>query len=158
MERSLSVLLPLQNVESSLVATVHRMLEIAADLTDRFELIIVDDGSTDATSEVAEELARRYPQVKAARHRTPRGRAESVRTGLRLSRGQVVIQGDPADGEAPEELARTWASVQSGAPPAAAEGRGYRVIDQGRRQLHGPSPPAARPAYVARLREFVLGE
>lgn len=159
MERSLSVLLPVQNAESTLEQTVLRMLDIASDLTDRFELIIVDDGSTDATSDVARELARCYPQVKATRHDTPRGGRESTRTGLRLSRGQVVIQRDPTCGEAIEQLARTWKATSLGSIPSPADARGYRVIDRrSEKQLHGPSTPATRPAYVTRLREFAMGE
>jgi len=158
-ERSLSVLLPVQNAESTLAVTVDRMLDIASDLTDRFELIIVDDGSTDATSEVADELARCYPQVKTTRHQFPRGPQQSLESGLRLCHGQVVIHRDTSCGEAIEDLARTWAAMKLGDIPAPADARGYRVIDRASgKQLHGPSRTTPRPAYVTRLREFALGE
>ena len=91
MERSLTVLLPVQDAQSTLADTVAEVLEIASDLTPRFELLIIDDGSTDATCEVAEELSRHYPQVRSVRHSSPLGREAAVRTGLLQSQGEVVF-------------------------------------------------------------------
>ena len=47
MKKSLSVLLPVHNVEMTVSDTVHQTLEIASDLAERFELLIIDDGSSD---------------------------------------------------------------------------------------------------------------
>jgi glycosyltransferase involved in cell wall biosynthesis len=90
-KRSLTVLLPVQDAQSTLASTVTEVLETAADLTDRFELLIIDDGSRDATSEVAHELSRCYPQVRSVRHSRPLGQEAAVRTGLAQSRGEVVL-------------------------------------------------------------------
>jgi glycosyltransferase involved in cell wall biosynthesis len=95
LERSLTVLLPVQNVQSTLADTVAEVLEVASDWTQRIELLIIDDGSTDATSEVAHELVRHYPQVRAIRHSRPLGREEAVRTGLAQSRGDTVVIREP---------------------------------------------------------------
>ena len=91
MERSLTVLLPVQDVQSTLADTVAEVLEIASDLTHRFELLIIDDGSTDATCEIADELVRHYPQVRSVRHSYPLGRDAAVQTGLIHSHGEVVF-------------------------------------------------------------------
>jgi cellulose synthase/poly-beta-1,6-N-acetylglucosamine synthase-like glycosyltransferase len=91
LERSLTVLLPVQDAQATLADTVAQVLELAADLTDRFELVIIDDGSTDATSEVADELSRRYPQVRMVRHGKPLGRDAALRAGLAQSQGEVVF-------------------------------------------------------------------
>ena len=63
-KRSLSVLLPVKDVQATLSDSVHEILDVAADCGERFEVLIIDDGSTDATSEVAHELSRHYPQVR----------------------------------------------------------------------------------------------
>ena len=55
--KSLTIVLPVHNGESRLAASVTEMLELASDLTSRFSIMIVDDGSTDDTSAVAEELS-----------------------------------------------------------------------------------------------------
>ena len=69
---------------------VPEILEMASDVSERFELLIIDDGSTDATSEVARELSRNYPQIRILRHAQPLGEEAALRTGLTQSRGDVV--------------------------------------------------------------------
>jgi cellulose synthase/poly-beta-1,6-N-acetylglucosamine synthase-like glycosyltransferase len=96
LERSVTVLLPVQDAQSTLADTVVEVLEAASDMTHRFELLIIDDGSTDATGEVAAELSRYYPQVRAIRHCRRLGREAAVQTGLAHSRGEVVFVRDPA--------------------------------------------------------------
>ncbi len=74
LNRSLTVLLPVRDAQSTLAATVTEVLEMASDLSERFELLIIDDGSSDATSEVARELSRHYPQIRTLRHDQAVGR------------------------------------------------------------------------------------
>lgn len=94
MERSLSALLPVHNAQSTLAATVQTYLEIVPELTPRFELVVADDGSTDATIEVADEMATRYPQVVAVRRAIRRGRAATIGTALGRSTGDVLLLED----------------------------------------------------------------
>lgn len=94
MQRSLSILLPVRDDQSTLASTVHRLLDVLADLPGQFELIVIDDGSTDATIEVADELAVCYPQVSAIRHARPLGREAAVRSGMRRANGNIVLVHD----------------------------------------------------------------
>jgi cellulose synthase/poly-beta-1,6-N-acetylglucosamine synthase-like glycosyltransferase len=89
--RSLTVLLPVRDAQSTLAATVTQVLEMASDLSERFELLIIDDGSSDATSEMALEFSRRYPQIRMIHHSQPLGEEAALRTGLAQSRGDVVF-------------------------------------------------------------------
>jgi len=89
--RSLTVLLPVRDAQSNLAATVTQVLEMASDLSERFELLIIDDGSSDATREVALELSRSYPQIRAIHHSKPMGEEAALRTGLAQSRGEVIL-------------------------------------------------------------------
>ncbi len=91
LNRSLTVLLPVRNVQSTLAATVSRVLEMASDVSERFELLIIDDGSSDATAEVACELSRHYPQIRTLRHSQPMGEDAAVRAAFALSQGDVVV-------------------------------------------------------------------
>ncbi len=89
--RSLTVLLPVRDAQATLADTVTQVLEMASDLSERFELLIIDDGSLDATSEVAQELSRHYPQIRTLRHATPLGDEAALRTGFAQSTGDVVF-------------------------------------------------------------------
>ena len=131
MQHSLSVLLPVKDAQATLTALVHENLDVAADSGDQFELLIIDDGSTDATSEVAHELTHHYPQVRVVRHGTSLGREAAIRTGLKRSQGEVVVVRD--------------------------ENGGFRVLERRPPAQHTPSRPA-RPNYLSRLRDFVLSE
>jgi len=91
LNRSLTFLLPVRDAQSTLAATVTQVLEMASDLNERFELLIIDDGSSDTTSEVAHELSRRYPQIRTLRHAKPLGEEAALRAGFAQSRGEVVF-------------------------------------------------------------------
>src|SRR3990172_7759911 len=73
LNKSLTIVLPVHNAESRLRTNVRELLELASELTAKFGVLIIDDGSTDATYEVAEELAAHFPQVSVRRHRQCRG-------------------------------------------------------------------------------------
>ena len=89
--QSLSIILPVCNAESKLARVVHQLLEVTSDLASNLELMIVDDGSTDDTAEIAMELCRQYPQVKTMRYAAQAGHIHAVRTGLVDTRGDVVL-------------------------------------------------------------------
>lgn len=89
-----SVLLPVYNAQRNLEAAVAEILEVLAQATGRFELAILDDGSTDETAEVARELAARYPQIRVIRHPVRLGLAEAIQTGLDHMPGELILVGD----------------------------------------------------------------
>jgi hypothetical protein len=88
---SLSLVLPVHNVQTELQRSVAVLLDVLPELTRDFEILIVDDHSTDSTEEVAYELTRAYPQVRLLRHTRPLGGEVSVETGLARAVGEVVI-------------------------------------------------------------------
>ena len=113
MERSLSALLPVENVQSSLAETVSRILEVLPELTETFELVIIDDGSTDATIEVADELEVRYPQVRVVHHGDRRGRAAALKSGVERSAGDVLFVADDDCRLPLAEVAKLWKAIDT---------------------------------------------
>ena len=61
------------------------------ELTPRWELLIVDDGSTDATPEVIQELIRPYPQADVIHHSAERGDTACFRAGMQRMRSDVLL-------------------------------------------------------------------
>jgi glycosyltransferase involved in cell wall biosynthesis len=102
------VFLPVCNVQSALEAQVERVLDVLPELTDRFDVLIIDDGSTDETMDVARELAVRYPQVGAIRHAERLGTAEAIQTGLNYAAGDVVLVHSGEGAIDPDELLKVW--------------------------------------------------
>ena len=108
MNLSLSVVLPVRNAEHRLAAQVDELLDVLPDLTRRFEVLVVDDGSTDDTGHVADDLALRYPQVRHVRHSVALGVSEAIQTGLDHTKGEIVLVGDAQLGLPTDDLVKLW--------------------------------------------------
>ena len=99
-EKFLSVVVPVYNEENTLCAIVEKVIV----LPQLLEIVVVDDGSTDKTSEVLARLRAKYSQIQTARHDRNRGKTEALKTGFRLTRGDVVIVQDADLEYDPQEI------------------------------------------------------
>ncbi len=111
----LSLVVPAFNEEARLPA----MLRHSADYLRRrglnFEIIVVDDGSTDRTCEVVGEFGELFPEIRAISLDRNRGKGHAVRTGVLQTRGGLVLVAD-ADNSTPiTELERLEPAVREGA-------------------------------------------
>lgn len=95
MSASVSFILPVHNAQNWLVKKTEMLLEELSGLAREFQLIIVDDGSTDDTHSVALELTTEFPQVHLIRQPLPYGRQAAERYGLSIATGKFVFI--PAD-------------------------------------------------------------
>lgn len=91
MARSLSTLLPFHNAQDVVLSLLPGYIDGLSDLTPNWELVLVDDGSADATPEILCEFAHAYPQVRLALHAQPRGTYLAYCTALALSRGETLF-------------------------------------------------------------------
>ena len=98
----LSIVVPVRNEQDNilpLLEEIHAALENLAE----FEVIYVDDGSTDATPALLAEAMQRYPRLRALAHRESCGQSTALMTGFRAARGEWIAtldgdgQNDPAD-------------------------------------------------------------
>jgi glycosyltransferase involved in cell wall biosynthesis len=91
----LSVILPAYNEEANIGPMIEACLEALPKLTDDYEVIIVDDGSQDATSAAAEEwVGRRYPEVRLLAHERNVGYGAAIRTGLQHAWKPLIFYTD----------------------------------------------------------------
>lgn len=108
-QESISVVLPLKDAQVWLKLGAEDLLECLGDLGVRFEVIFVDNGSTDFTAEVIDELRRQYPQVQSIRLKSPRPAAEAVQLGGERSIGEIIFVQEMSAPIRVSDLLRLWA-------------------------------------------------
>ena len=91
---SVSLVLPAWNEEEYVERTVARALEVLRRVTDDFELIIVNDASTDRTQEICERLAKATPEVRVFTHARNLKLGGALRTGFGAARKEVIVYSD----------------------------------------------------------------
>jgi len=99
----LSVVVPCFNEEQALQVTSTQLLTVASRTSLRFEIIYVDDGSTDSTPEILRELARQDERVRVVRFSRNFGHQMAITAGLEHANGDAVVVID-ADLQDPPEL------------------------------------------------------
>ena len=110
----MSVVVPVFNEEASL-AELHRRLRAVLDaLGQGSEVIYVDDGSTDASRGVLEELGREDPNLILVELAHNAGQHAAVLAGFQVSRGKVVVTIDADLQNPPEEIPKLLAKVAEG--------------------------------------------
>lgn len=98
--KGLSIVIPAYNEETNLPVYVKKCLSVADKQSLAVEVVIVDDGSTDRTGEVAEQLAEEFAVVQVVRHKVNRGLGQALITGYANVRLDLVTW-YPADGQLP---------------------------------------------------------
>lgn len=107
----LSVFFPAYNDSGTIASMVIRTVKAASELTSDFEIIVVNDASADGTAEIADELARTYPQVRVVHHERNRGYGGALQTGFRSATKDLIFYTDGDAQYDPAEVALLWAKI-----------------------------------------------
>ena len=119
-EPYLSIVVPAYNEEARIGATLRKIQCYAAAQPFRVEVIVIDDGSTDATA----QLVAKFPQVRLLPVSPNRGKGHAVRHGALAAAGKFVLFTD-ADLSAPIEEADTLFAALSLPAPTPRSARGH---------------------------------
>lgn len=111
---SLSVFFPAYNDSGTIASLVITALKSASKLTSNYEIIVVNDGSSDSTGQILDELARIYPQLKIVTHEVNRGYGGALRTGFATASKDVVFYTDGDAQYDPSEIAVLWPALTAG--------------------------------------------
>ena len=113
--RSISIVVPLLNERDSLNALFEQIRVAASGLAVPWEVVFVDDGSTDRSDVVLEEIATRWPErVTVVGLRGNFGKSAALAAGFRYSTGQIVVTMDADLQDDPGEIPRFVEALEQG--------------------------------------------
>lgn len=127
MTPEISVILPARNEAARMSPMIRQTHAVLWRMEKPFEMLIIDDHSSDDTAGIARALAAEHPEIQALRNDGPSGKGAALRKGASLARGSVVVFLD-ADGDLPpaqlpvflDPLLRHEADVLAGSKHLAA--------------------------------------
>jgi glycosyltransferase involved in cell wall biosynthesis len=138
---SLSFFFPALNEEDHVEAVVRRALDVLPRFADDVEVTVIDDGSTDRTGRIADDLAKADTRVRVVHHGTRRGYGGAVRSGLVSATKEFIFFTDGDRQFDFADVARLFAAIDG-----VDAVMGYRLVRQ--------DPPRAR--FVAWVYNWVI--
>jgi len=121
---ALSYFFPAHNEEANLRGLVEEALATLPSLADTFEIVIVDDGSRDATPRIADELAAADPRVRAVHHPRNLGYGAALRSGFGAARHDLIAFTDGDRQFRVADIGRLTATYAGGGAHVVV---GYRI-------------------------------
>ncbi|MCU0426883.1 MAG: glycosyltransferase family 2 protein [Candidatus Kapabacteria bacterium] len=111
----ISVVIPLLNEEESLRELASRLEQVLTGLApDAYQVLFIDDGSTDASYRVLQELNAQNPRLQALRFRRNYGKSAALAVGFARAEGEIVITMDADLQDDPQELPALCAKLEEG--------------------------------------------
>ena len=107
----LSVIIPLYNEEESLPELTAWIERVTAEQTLSYEIIMVDDGSTDRSWKVIEELHSKNPNIKGIKFRRNYGKSAALNTAFAACQGNVIITMDADLQDSPDEIPELYRMI-----------------------------------------------
>lgn len=107
----ISVVVPLYNEADSLPELEGWIARVMDENNFSYEILFIDDGSTDGSWEVIEKLAERNPAVKGVSFRRNYGKSPALNTGFRRAQGDVVITMDADLQDSPDEIPELYRMI-----------------------------------------------
>ncbi|MFZ5452217.1 MAG: glycosyltransferase [Thermodesulfobacteriota bacterium] len=111
----ISVIIPVFNEEDNLEELGARLIRTLTAMGQTFEIILVDDGSSDRSWELLTQLHRQHPQnIRALQFNRNFGQHQAIFAGFRAARGQVMVTLDADLQNPPEEIPKLVAKIEEG--------------------------------------------
>jgi glycosyltransferase involved in cell wall biosynthesis len=110
----LSIVIPVYNEEENIPKLYEELKEVLEKLGKEYEIIFVDDGSTDRTYQILQELARKDPHVKVIRFRRNYGQTAAMYAGFQYAQGDVIITMDGDLQNDPKDIPKLLEKIEEG--------------------------------------------
>lgn len=147
-----SVLVPAKDEAENLPLFMEQAaMAFGSDPATGYEVVVIDDGSTDGSARVLDDLEKKYSFLRVARHRSQRGIADALRTGYLHSRGRILVF-YPADLQfKPEDIPRLVAPILAGDSDMVT---GYKQGDYDKAFVSGIYNRLSRSLFDVRVRDL----
>ena len=129
-----SVVLPVYNEAQTLPVTIQRINQFFADNEEEWEIIMVDDGSTDDSDAILQKMETEFPsRIKIFKHPYNKGNGATIKTGIKAAQGEIIICMDVDGQHDPGDLRRMLPYLVDydlvvGARPFKEDGSWYRNL------------------------------
>lgn len=144
----ISVVIPLLNEEESLPELTSRIDKVITGMGLPYEIIFIDDGSSDSSWEVVSRLSERYDSVRAIRFSRNYGKSAAIYCGFSAAEGNVVITMDADLQDSPEEIPALYDMIVKG---------GYDLVSGWKRKRHDPLGKTLPSRFFNRTARAVSG-
>lgn len=124
-----SLVIPLFDEEESLPELSAWIERVVNEHNLSYEIIMIDDGSTDSSWQVIEDLRKRNPNIKGIKFQRNYGKSAALNEGFRVSKGDVVITMDADLQDSPDEIPQLYRMIMDG---------GYDMVSGWKKVRHDP--------------------
>lgn len=128
-ETDISVVVPLYNEEESLGELCQWISRVMQEHGFTYEILLIDDGSTDSSWEVVHQIYSRNPYVKGIRFNRNNGKSAALDTGFKACKGKVVITMDADLQDSPDEIPGLYQLICK---------EGYDMVSGWKKKRHDP--------------------
>jgi glycosyltransferase involved in cell wall biosynthesis len=142
----LSVVIPLFNEEESLLELVDWINRIVDDQKIKSEIILIDDGSSDASWQVVQDLSQKYANVLGIKFRRNYGKSAALNVGFKQAKGRVVITMDADLQDSPDEIPALMDAIDN---------RGYDLVSGWKKNRHDPISKTLPSKFFNRITRWI---
>jgi glycosyltransferase involved in cell wall biosynthesis len=125
----ISLIISIYNEEESLNELMDWIAKVMQANKFSYECIMIDDGSTDLSWEVIQDLKSKYPEINGLRFRRNYGKSAAMYCGFEAAQGDVVITMDADLQDSPDEIPELYRMVKEG---------GYDIVSGWKKKRHDP--------------------
>lgn len=129
MSKDLSIIIPLYNEEESLPELCEWISRVVKYMNLQFEIIFVDDGSTDNSWKIIQSLWEQYPMVSAFQFGRNYGKSAALDLGFQKCEGRVVITMDADLQDSPDEIPKLYDMIET---------KGYHLVSGWKQKRYDP--------------------
>lgn len=144
----ISIIVPAFNEHESLPELTEWIGKVLKRHDYNGEIIIIDDGSTDGTWKVIEQLSQKDPKIKGFKFRRNYGKSAALNTGFRYAKGKVIITMDADLQDSPEEIPELYKMIVTD---------GYDLVSGWKKERHDPMTKTIPSKFFNRVTRWVSG-